>query len=214
MASKGEGSRPGLAAWGRVAHWRFYGEEVSDAGWRRDAFEKMRNAVTQDYQVQTGNVWRLRSVSHTSQTGKFTSVAVDARDFMCARQDRKTQEHLPEGTLVAVTGGKDMSQPAAIFQRLDKVRVKYPDMVIFNRRSVGSLPQEGPRAHQLAGPLASFGNARERIRFFYFRDHPWNRPSAESRDHRDVAGLISEGVPLEKNETGSGFTTGGPISPS
>ena len=97
---------------------------------RRDAFEKMRDAAAQDYQVQTGNVWRPRSGSHTSQTGKLTSAAVDARDFMRARQDRKTQAHLPEGTLVAVTGGKDVSQPAAIFQRLDKVREKYTDMVL------------------------------------------------------------------------------------
>ena len=97
---------------------------------RRDAFEKMRDAAAQDYQLQTGNVWRPRSGSHTSQTGKLTSAAVDARDFMRARQDRKTQAHLPEGTLVAVTGGKDVSQPAAIFQRLDKVREKYTDMVL------------------------------------------------------------------------------------
>ena len=101
---------------------------------RRDAFEKMRDAAAQDYQLQTGNVWRPRSGSHTSQTGKLTSAAVDARDFMRARQDRKTQAHLPEGTLVAVTGGKDVSQPAAVFQRLDKVREKYTDILFLYLR--------------------------------------------------------------------------------
>ena len=101
---------------------------------RRDAFEKMRDAAAQDYQLQTGNIWRPRSGSHTSQTGKLTSAAVDARDFMRARQDRKTQAHLPEGTLVAVTGGKDVSQPAAVFQRLDKVREKYTDILFFYLR--------------------------------------------------------------------------------
>ncbi len=97
---------------------------------RRDAFEKMRDAAAQDYQLQTGNVWRPRSGSHTSQTGKLTSAAIDARDFMRARSDRKTQAHLPEGTLVAVTGGKDVTDPAAVFSRLDKVRAKYTDMVL------------------------------------------------------------------------------------
>ncbi len=96
---------------------------------RRDAFERMRDAAAEDYLAATGQTWRPRSGSHTSQTGKLTSAAIDARDFMRARKDRKTQAHLPEGTLVAVTGGKDVSEPAAVFQRLDKVREKYTDIL-------------------------------------------------------------------------------------
>ena len=103
---------------------------------RRDAFEKMRDVAAQDYQLQTGNVWRPRSGSHTSQTGKLTSAAIDARDFIRARSDRKTQAHLPEGTLVAVTGGKDVSEPAAVFQRLDKVREKYTDILLLYLRRI------------------------------------------------------------------------------
>ncbi|MDE0343016.1 MAG: DUF2493 domain-containing protein [Deltaproteobacteria bacterium] len=97
---------------------------------RRDAFERMRDAAAEDYLNATGQTWRPRSGSHTSQTGKLTSAAIDARDFMSARSDRKTQAHLPEGTLVAVTGGKDISDAAAVFNRLDKVRAKYADMVL------------------------------------------------------------------------------------
>ena len=97
---------------------------------RRDAFEKLRDVVAEDYRIQTGNTWRPRRGSHTSQTGKLTSAAIDARDFMRARSDRKTQAHLPQGTLVAVTGGKDVSDPTAVSRRLDKVRAKYTDMVL------------------------------------------------------------------------------------
>ena len=97
---------------------------------RRDAFEQMRDAVADDYRAQTGNVWRPRRGSHTSQTGKLTSAAIDARDFMRARKDRKTQAHMPQGTLVAVTGGKDVSDPSVVMRRLDKVRAKYTDMVL------------------------------------------------------------------------------------
>ncbi len=96
---------------------------------RRDAFERMRDAVAEDYLNTTGQTWRPRSGSHTSQTGKLTSAAIDARDFVRARKDRKTQAHLPEGTLVAVTGGKDVSDSAAVFNRLDKVRAKYTDIL-------------------------------------------------------------------------------------
>ena len=97
---------------------------------RRDAFEQMRDAVADDYRAQTGNVWRPRRGSHTSQTSKLTSAAIDARDFMRARKDRKTQAHMPQGTLVAVTGGKDVSDPSMVMRRLDKVRAKYTDMVL------------------------------------------------------------------------------------
>ena len=46
-------------------------------------------------------------VSHVSQTGKLTSAMIDARDFQRARKDRENTAHLPQGTLVAVAGGKE-----------------------------------------------------------------------------------------------------------
>ena len=56
---------------------------------RRDAFETMRDAAAEAYRVETGSMWRPRRGSHTSQTGKLTSAAIDARDFQRARKDRK-----------------------------------------------------------------------------------------------------------------------------
>ena len=97
---------------------------------RRDAFEKMRDTAADDYRETTGSTWRPRRGSHTSQTGKLTSAAIDARDFMRARQDSKTAAHLPKGTLVAIAGGKDIADPAAVIARLDMARAKYPDMVL------------------------------------------------------------------------------------
>ena len=97
---------------------------------RRDAFETLRDAAAESYRAVTGNTWRPRRGSHTSQTGKLTSAAIDARDYQRARKDRKTQAHLPQGTLVAVAGGKDIADPAAVIERLDKAREKYADMVL------------------------------------------------------------------------------------
>ena len=97
---------------------------------RRDAFETMRDAAAESYRTVTGNTWRPRRGSHVSQTGTLTSAAIDARDYMRARKDRKTQAHLPQGTLVAIAGGKDIADPAAVIERLDKAREKYADMVL------------------------------------------------------------------------------------
>ena len=97
---------------------------------RRDAFETMRDAAADAYRSETGSTWRPRRGSHTSQTGKLTSAAIDARDFVRARKDRKTQAHLPQGTLVAIAGGKDIDNPAAVIAQLNKTRAKYEDMIL------------------------------------------------------------------------------------
>ena len=105
-------------------------DRAQNLGDRRDAFEQMRDAVAEQYRAQTGEVWRPRHGSNVSQTGKLTSAAIDARDFLRARKDRETRAHLPEGTLVAITGGKDVRDPGAVFARLDQTKAKYDDMVL------------------------------------------------------------------------------------
>ncbi len=90
----------------------------------------MRDAVAEQYRGETGDTWRPRHGSHASQTGKLTSAAIDARDFIRARKDRETRAHLPEGTLVAVTGGKDVADPAAVIARLDTAKAKCADIVL------------------------------------------------------------------------------------
>ena len=97
---------------------------------RRDAFETMRDEAADAYRVETGSMWRPRRGSHVSQTGKLTSAAIDARDYQRARKDRKTMAHLPQGTLVAIAGGKDVDDPAAVIARLDRTRAKYADMIL------------------------------------------------------------------------------------
>ena len=67
---------------------------------------------------------------NVSQTGKLTSAAIDARDFMRARKDRETRAHLPQGTLVAIAGGKNVTDAGAVIARLDKAKAKYDDIIL------------------------------------------------------------------------------------
>ena len=105
-------------------------DRARNLGARRDAFEEMRDSAAGAYRAATGEVWRPNRGSHVSQTGKLTSAAIDARDFQRARKDRETKAHLPEGTLVAIAGGKDVTDPGAVFRSLDKARAKYEDLVL------------------------------------------------------------------------------------
>ena len=77
--------------------------------------------------------------SHSSQTSKLTSAAIDARDYLRARKHRETSAHLPEGTLVAFTGGKDFGDVTAIWRSLDSIKIKYDDMVLLH----GGGPRRG-----------------------------------------------------------------------
>ena len=72
---------------------------------------RARREAAEAYRSETGNVWRPRRDSHVSQTGRLTSASIDARDFVRARKDRRTEAHLPQGTLVAIAGGKDIADP-------------------------------------------------------------------------------------------------------
>ena len=103
---------------------------AQNLGDRRDAFEQMRDAAAAQYRTETGDVWRPRNGSNVSQTGKLTSASIDARDFLRARKDRETRAHLPEGTLVAVAGGKQVANPDAVIARLDKAKEKYADLIL------------------------------------------------------------------------------------
>ena len=106
-------------------------------GDRRDAFETLRDTAANAYRAETGDTWRPRNGSHTSKAGALTSAAIDARDFRRARKDRETRSHLPEGTLVAVTGGKEVADPAAVWSVLDRTRAKHGDMVLVHGGAPG-----------------------------------------------------------------------------
>ncbi len=113
-------------------------ERARNLGDRRDAFEQLRDAAAERYRADTGNTWRPRHGSHFSRTAQLTSAAIDARDFLRARENSKTQAHLPEGTLVAVTGSKPVEDANPICAALDQVRGKYNDMVLVHGGGPGA----------------------------------------------------------------------------
>ncbi len=105
---------------------------------RRDAFEGLRDMAAEAYRVETGEVWRPRRGSHVSQTGKLTSAVIEARDFQRARKDRENTAHLPQGTLVAVAGGKEATDAGKIIGQLDKLKAKYADVVLVHGGGPGA----------------------------------------------------------------------------
>ena len=65
-----------------------------------------------------------------------------------ARKDRETRAHLPEGTLVAIAGGKNVTDANVVINRLDKAKAKYADIILVHGGGPGvaPLPQRHARA--------------------------------------------------------------------
>ena len=150
---------------------------------RRDAFETMRDEAADAYRAATGNVWRPRRGSHVSETGKLTSAAIDARDYQRARKDRKTMAHLPQGTLVAIAGGKDVDDAGAVIRMLDKTRAKHADLVLVHGG--------GPGVERIAAQWAERNGVHQIV-----CKPDWNRHgrAAPFRRNDELLNLLPKGV--------------------
>jgi YspA, cpYpsA-related SLOG family len=98
---------------------------------RRNCMEFFREQAVERFEVCTGSAWRPRSgslVSHRS----LTSAIVDSRDFLAAKRRAETEVMLPKGPKIAVTGGLDFNDHHLVWDRLDKVHAKHPDMVLLH----------------------------------------------------------------------------------
>ena len=158
-------------------------DRARNLGDRRDAFETLRDVAAEAYRVHTGEVWRPRHGSHASQTGTLTSAAIDARDFRRARKDRETRAHLPDGTLVAIAGGKNVADADAIWSTLDLAKAKYGDMVL--------LHGGGPGVEKIA---ASWAEARGVNQVICRPDWSAHGKAAPFRRNDELLNLLPKGV--------------------
>ena len=158
-------------------------QRAQSLGDRRDAFETMRDAAAEQYRAATGETWRPRYGSHTSQTGTLTSAAIDARDFMRARKDREMRAHLPEGTLIAVAGGKDVRDPGAVIAKLDKAKAKYDDIILAHGG--------GPGVERIAARWAERSGVHQVV-----CKPDWNKHkrAAPFRRNEELLNLLPKGV--------------------
>jgi YspA, cpYpsA-related SLOG family len=98
---------------------------------RRNAFEFLRDHAAELFEVTTGSVWRPRSGSMVSHRA-LTASMIDSREFLAARRRADTEVLAPAGTRIAFTGGTDCNDVTRIWDALDKIRAKHPDMVLLH----------------------------------------------------------------------------------
>ena len=62
----------------------------------------------------------------------LTASVIDSREFLAARRRADTEVLAPAGTRIAFTGGTDCNDHIRIWEALDKIRAKHPDMVLLH----------------------------------------------------------------------------------
>ena len=98
---------------------------------RRNAMEFFRDEAADLFEAHTGSSWRPRSGSKVSHRA-LTSALIDSRDFLAARRRSENEVLMPAGAKIAFAGGADCNDHARIWDVLDKVRAKHPDMVLLH----------------------------------------------------------------------------------
>jgi hypothetical protein len=98
---------------------------------RRNTMEFFRDQAADQFERHTGSAWRPRSGSMVNHR-MLTASMIDSRDFIAAKRRAEHEVLLPAGPKIAVTGGLDFNDHRAIWDRLDKVHAKHPDMVLLH----------------------------------------------------------------------------------
>lgn len=98
---------------------------------RRNCLELFRDQAIERFETHTGTLWRPRSGSLVNHR-TLTAAMIDSRDFIAAKRRAETEVMLPPGPKVALTGGFDCNDHRLIWDRLDKVHAKHPDMVLIH----------------------------------------------------------------------------------
>jgi hypothetical protein len=98
---------------------------------RRNCMELFRDQAAERFEVHTGTPWRPRSGSLVSHR-TLTAAMIDSRDFLAAKRRSEAEVMLPPGPKIALTGGLDFNDHRLIWDRLDKVHAKHPDMVLLH----------------------------------------------------------------------------------
>jgi hypothetical protein len=98
---------------------------------RRNCMEFFRDQAADQFERHTSSAWRPRSGSMVNHR-TLTSAMIDSRDFLAARRRAETEVLVPAGLKIAVTGGLDFNDHRLIWDRLDRVHAKHPDMVLLH----------------------------------------------------------------------------------
>jgi hypothetical protein len=98
---------------------------------RRYSMEYFRDQAAEHFARYTGSHWHPRSGSMVNHRA-LTSAVIDSRNFLAAKRRAEIEVLLPAGPKIAFTGGLDFNDHRLIWDKLDQVHAKHPDVVLLH----------------------------------------------------------------------------------
>jgi hypothetical protein len=150
---------------------------------RRDSMELFRDQAADQFERHTGSAWRPRAGSMVNHR-TLTAAMIDSRDFLAAKRRAETEVLLPAGPKIAFTGGLDFNDHHAVWDRLDKVHAKHPDMVLLH----GGSPRGAERI------AACWANARKVPQIAFKPDWTRHAKAAPFKRNDQMLAVLPIGV--------------------
>jgi hypothetical protein len=98
---------------------------------RRNAFEFFRDHAAERFESVPGSARRPHTGSMVNRRA-LTAAMINSREFIAARRRVDAEVLAPSGPRIAFDGGADCNDHLRIWDALDKVRAKHPDMVLLH----------------------------------------------------------------------------------
>jgi hypothetical protein len=98
---------------------------------RRNTMEFFRDTAADLFEAHTGSAWRPRAGSKVNHRA-LTAAMIDSRDYLAAKRRAEIEPLMPAGPRVAFAGGFECNDYTRIWDVLDKVLAKHPDMVLLH----------------------------------------------------------------------------------
>ena len=149
---------------------------------RRDSMETFRDTAADIYLRTTGTPWSPRSGSRVNHR-QMTSAMIDSRDFSAAKRRADNEVLLPAGPKIAFSGG-DTTDHRLIWDRLDQIHAKHPDMVLLH----GGSPKGAERI------AATWANNRKVPQVAFKPDWTKHAKAAPFKRNDQMLGTMPIGV--------------------
>ncbi len=150
---------------------------------RRNSMEFFRDQAAEQFERHAGSAWRPRAGSMVNHRA-LTSAMIDSRDFIAAKRRAEAEVLLPAGPKIAFTGGLDFNDHNTIWDRLDKVHAKHPDMVLLH----GGSPRGAERI------AACWADSRKVIQIVFKPDWTRHAKAAPFKRNDQILNVLPIGV--------------------
>ena len=114
-------------------------QRLFERSWEKAlALRLMAETAAECFERETGSAYTPPTGGRTTRRAMETGAVFEAKLLLAQADRQEAERHRVEGSLVAVAGASDWTDPAPIRRRLDAARERRPDLVLCHMGSRGA----------------------------------------------------------------------------